>query len=62
MSDPQRKKSNKKSKLNQEKLTEEADILLDEIRSQPPSKKSKKRDISEEEDEEAIDLKKLTNK
>ncbi len=62
MSDPQRKKSNKKSKLNQEKLTEEADILLDEIRSQPPSKKSKKRDISEEEDEEAIDLKKLTKK
>jgi hypothetical protein len=62
MSDLQRKKSNKKSKLNQEKLTEEADILLDEIRSQPPSKKSKKRDISEEEDEEAINLKKLTKK
>lgn len=41
MSDLQRKKSNKKSKLNQEKLTEEADILLDEIRSQPPTKKNK---------------------
>jgi hypothetical protein len=42
MSGPQRKNSNKKSKLNQEKLTEEANNLLDEIRNEPPSKKSKK--------------------
>ena len=62
MSGPPRKNSNKKSKLNQEKLTEEADILLDEIRSEPPSKKSRKQAVSEEEDEEAIDLKKLTKK
>jgi hypothetical protein len=62
MSGPPRKNSNKKSKLNQEKLTEEAYILLDEIRSEPPSKKSRKQAVSEEEDEEAIDLKKLTKK
>jgi hypothetical protein len=62
MSGPQRKNSNKKSKLNQEKLTEEANNLLDEIRNEPLSKKSKKQAVSEEEDEEAIDLKKLTKK
>jgi hypothetical protein len=37
-------------------------INFHEIRTEPPSKKSKKQTVSDEKDEEAIDLKKLTKK